>query len=107
MRFYTLQFGTRGYRDRVVMETFYATGIRRTELLHLDIDDVNLSDNLLRVNHGKGNKERIVPISPRACEWIAMYKRCWGMLLYLLRKFTRMCRGLSCLRCITAVIRWP
>jgi integrase/recombinase XerD len=70
---YTLQFGTRGYRDRVVMETFYATGIRRTELLHLDIDDVNLSDNLLRVNHGKGNKERIVPISPRACEWIAMY----------------------------------
>lgn len=70
---YTLQFGTKGYRDRVIMETLYATGIRRTELLHLDIDDVNLSDNLLRVNHGKGSKERIVPISPRACEWIVLY----------------------------------
>lgn len=70
---FTLQFGTKGYRDRVIMETFYATGIRRTELLHLDIDDVNLSDNLLRVNYGKGRKERIVPISPRACEWIVLY----------------------------------
>jgi site-specific recombinase XerD len=40
------------------METSYATGIRRIKLLHLDINDVNLSDNLLRVNHGKGNNYR-------------------------------------------------
>jgi len=70
---FTLQFGKRGYRDRVIMEVFYATGIRRTELKELDIDDVNLADGLLRVNQGKGGKERIVPISVRACEWIALY----------------------------------
>lgn len=70
---FALQFGIRGYRDRVIMEVFYATGIRRTELQALDIDDVNLTDGLLRVNHGKGGKERIVPISARACEWIALY----------------------------------
>lgn len=68
-----LLFGINGYRDRVVMETFYATGIRRTELLSLDMDDVNLTEQLLRVNRGKGNKERIVPISERTCQWIAMY----------------------------------
>lgn len=68
-----LLFGINGYRDRVVMEAFYATGIRRTELLSVDIDDVNLAEKLLRVNRGKGNKERIVPISERACQWIAMY----------------------------------
>ena len=70
---FPLQFGVKGCRDRSIMEVFYATGIRRTELQALDIDDVNLTDGLLRVNHGKGGKERIVPISVRACEWIALY----------------------------------
>ena len=70
---FPLQFGIRGYRDRVIMEVFYATGIRRTELQALDINDVNLTDGLLRVNHGKGGKERILSISARTCEWIAFY----------------------------------
>ena len=41
--------------------------------MSLDIDDINLSEGLLRVNHGKGGNERIVPISVRACEWVALY----------------------------------
>lgn len=68
-----LNFGYRGIRDRAIMEVFYATAIRRTELSSLDIDDLDFSEQLLRVNHGKGSKERIVPISRRACEWTALY----------------------------------
>ncbi len=34
---------------------------------------MNFADQLLRINRGKGNKERIVPISTRACEWLALY----------------------------------
>lgn len=68
-----LLFGVLGLRDRAILETFYATGIRRTELMNLDMDDVDLTERLLRVNRGKGNKDRIVPISQRACEWIMLY----------------------------------
>ena len=68
-----LQFGVDGIRDRVILETFFASGIRRTELAMLDIEDIDLTDRLLRVNHGKGYKERIVPISERACQWLALY----------------------------------
>ncbi len=69
----TLLFGIKGIRDRAILETFFATGIRRTELLHLELDDIDFKAQLLRVNHGKGQKERIVPISIRACEWIVLY----------------------------------
>jgi integrase/recombinase XerD len=69
----TMMFGIHGLRDRAILETFFATGIRRTELLHLNIEDVDFQQELVRVNRGKGNKERIVPISKRACEWIAFY----------------------------------
>jgi integrase/recombinase XerD len=68
-----LLFGIHGIRDRAILETFFATGIRRTELLHLQLDDVDFHHQILRVNHGKGAKERIVPISQRACEWLATY----------------------------------
>jgi len=68
-----LLFGIKGLRDRVILETYFATGIRRSELRMLDIEDIDLTEFLLRVNHGKGHKERIVPISQRACEWIAFY----------------------------------
>jgi integrase/recombinase XerD len=73
-----MMFGLMGLRDRAVLETFFATGIRRTELAYLDIEDLHIdesdmSKSLLRVNRGKGKKERFVPISPRACEWILLY----------------------------------
>lgn len=69
----TMMFGIHGFRDRAILETFFATGIRRSELLHLNIEDIDLQQELVRVNRGKGNKERIVPIGKRACEWIAFY----------------------------------
>ncbi len=51
----------KGLRDRLILETFYCTGIRLAELTHLKHDDVNISSGQIRVT-GKGNKERIVPM---------------------------------------------
>ena len=47
-----------------ITQSFGNKGIRRTELSLLYVNDVDLKQGLLRVNHGKGNKERIIPISP-------------------------------------------
>src|SRR5499427_7790232 len=52
-----------GRRDRAILELFYASGLRLSELVGLDIDDVNLSGRMVRVL-GKGAKERLVPFNP-------------------------------------------
>lgn len=49
-----------GERDRLIIEMFYETGIRRAELIGLNIGDVNLEQQTLRIT-GKGNKQRVVP----------------------------------------------
>ncbi|GAB4488690.1 MAG: tyrosine-type recombinase/integrase [Raineya sp.] len=53
----------RGYRDKIVLEMLYSTGIREAELLGLTETDVNYIRQEIKVL-GKGNKERIIPISP-------------------------------------------
>ncbi|MCH2192159.1 MAG: tyrosine-type recombinase/integrase [Gammaproteobacteria bacterium] len=68
-----LLYGFKGMRDRVILETLFATGIRRIELLHLDIEDVDFNQQLIRVRKGKGNREYILPVSDRAIEWLAFY----------------------------------
>lgn len=68
-----LYVGECGFRDKAIMETFYATGIRRTELMHLRFSDINFEANELTITHGKGHRQRIVPISKRALEWILLY----------------------------------
>ena len=54
-----------GKRDRAILELFYATGIRLSELVGLNIGSVNSNENLLKVI-GKGNKERIVPFGDKS-----------------------------------------
>jgi len=54
-----------GRRDRAILELFYASGLRLSELGDLDLDDVNLSGRVVRVR-GKGGKERIVPFNRAA-----------------------------------------
>jgi len=51
-----------GRRDRAILELFYASGLRLSELVSLDLEDINLSTRVVRVM-GKGGKERIVPFN--------------------------------------------
>lgn len=61
-----------GIRDRAIMETLYSCGLRVSELCSLRQRDILLDIEVIRVI-GKGNKERIVPISRTALEWIIKY----------------------------------
>lgn len=54
-----------GCRDRAMLETLYSTGIRVSELVALDLGDLDLENEALRI-HGKGRKERIVPMGSHA-----------------------------------------
>jgi len=62
-----------GLRDKAVLETMYATGIRVSELVGLRQSDLQLDLGVIRVM-GKGSKERIVPIGSSATEWIKKYR---------------------------------
>ncbi len=62
-----------GVRDRAILETLYSTGMRRKELSRLAIGDIQAGAGILRVRHGKGKKQRIIPIGPRALAWIRRY----------------------------------
>ena len=62
-----------GYRDRTILETLYATGIRKSELMNLTVNDVNLEEQLLRINGGKFNKDRVVPLTRLACSFLETY----------------------------------
>jgi integrase/recombinase XerC len=63
-----------GRRDRAMLELFYASGLRLSELVGLDLDDVNLSRRMVRVL-GKGRKERLVPFNTSAESAIRRYLR--------------------------------
>ena len=65
---------TRGLRDRAILETLYSTGLRVSELIGLDWDDVDMEQQLVRAR-GKGRKERIVPIGSHAVESLKHYRR--------------------------------
>lgn len=61
-----------GIRDRAILEVMYATGLRVSELIGLQLKDLHLSMGLLQTT-GKGDKERIVPLGDRAIQWIETY----------------------------------
>lgn len=61
-----------GFRDRVMMELFYSSGLRVSELAGLNKEDFD-EENLLVKLRGKGKKERIVPITKNAAAWISRY----------------------------------
>ena len=61
-----------GLRDRAMLETLYATGLRVSELVNLKLHEVSLADGVLRA-FGKGSKERLVPLGEQAIDWIERY----------------------------------
>jgi integrase/recombinase XerC len=64
--------GFEGVRDKLIIDLFYTTGIRRTELIHLKISNINSSNQTLKVL-GKRNKERLLPILPIVSQQIQVY----------------------------------
>jgi integrase/recombinase XerC len=69
-----------GRRDRAILELFYASGIRLSELVGLDLDDVNLSARMVRVL-GKGGKQRLVPFNVSTAAAIRAYLKDRELLL--------------------------
>ncbi|MEZ7499197.1 tyrosine-type recombinase/integrase [Flavobacterium sp. Arc3] len=61
-------------RNKLIIDLFYTTGIRRTELIHLKISDISFANGTIKVL-GKRNKERILPILPIVVEQLSLYIR--------------------------------
>lgn len=62
-----------GIRDRTILEIFYSTGIRLNELCRLTIYDADLQGGMLRINCGKGRKDRVVPLGKHAVRFLREY----------------------------------
>jgi len=62
-----------GVRDRAMLEVLYASGLRRSELAKLALDDFHRERRTLTVRLGKGRKDRVVPVGARAALWIERY----------------------------------
>ena len=62
-----------GLRDRAILEVLYSTGIRRAELAHLRLTDLDVGRGTLFVREGKGKRDRVVPIGERAVAWTLAY----------------------------------
>lgn len=61
-----------GLRDRAMLETLYASGLRVSELVNLKIHEVGFNEGVVRVL-GKGSKERLVPLGEIAIDWLTRY----------------------------------
>ncbi len=62
-----------GYRDRAMLEVFYSTGLRNSELSALKVEDVDTVEGFVRVNLGKGGKDRVVPLGKIASRYVENY----------------------------------
>tara|TARA_B100000902_G_C27219549_1_gene868873 strand:- start:483 stop:1352 length:870 start_codon:yes stop_codon:yes gene_type:complete len=71
-----------GERDKLIIELFYVTGIRISELINLSISDIDYNDNLIRVL-GKRNKERLIPLSLEIVEGLNSFIKRYSLKEYL------------------------
>ena len=63
----------KGLRDRAMMEVLYSTGMRRCELVGLDVFDLDFERGTVLIRLGKGKKDRVVPLGQRALSWVGKY----------------------------------
>ena len=63
----------KGFRDKAMLEVMYATGIRVSELIELDVDDVNIEQGIIKCNAAK--KSRVIPLYPAALKALTAYLR--------------------------------
>ncbi len=72
----------KGIRDKAILEMFYASGVRCEEMAGLTIHDVDCQNGFVRVNNGKGGKDRVVPIGRKAADYVREYlqkvRRVWS-----------------------------
>lgn len=61
-----------GYRNRIILEILYDTAIRRAEVSAIRLADLDLDSGYIQI-HGKGDKDRVVPLSKRVCELVNNY----------------------------------
>jgi integrase/recombinase XerD len=62
-----------GLRDRAMLEVFYSTAVRNSELCCLTLDALHLASGELAVRHAKGGKARLVPLGETAIHWVTVY----------------------------------
>jgi integrase/recombinase XerD len=62
-----------GLRDRALLEVLYGTGLRFSELADLAVGDVDLDERTLWVRHGKGKKDRVLPLGRWAAHWLSRH----------------------------------
>lgn len=62
-----------GLRDRAILELLYATGLRRSELVNLDFEDIDLTTASVHVRKGKGSKGRVLPLGRGVMRWLEGY----------------------------------
>jgi site-specific recombinase XerD len=60
-------------RNRALVELVYSAGLRSAEAVGLDLADVDFEQELVHIRHGKGGKERVVPLGEEAAYWISRY----------------------------------
>ncbi len=64
-----------GYRDRTMLEVLYSTGIRKEEIRNILLTDIDYNEGYIRINRGKGGRDRIVPMGKIACRYLENYIR--------------------------------
>src|SRR5260221_7284 len=67
--------GLTGVRDRAMLELLYGSGIRRGELVALQVGDVDLHDATVMVRQGKGRRDRFIPMGASAAHWRSEERR--------------------------------
>jgi site-specific recombinase XerD len=67
--------GPLALRNRALLELVYSAGLRSAEAVGLDLGDVDFEQEVVLVRHGKGAKERVVPLGEEAGHWVARYLR--------------------------------